>query len=1134
MYLLNKKERTDCSMKMSSKLLFVPLVSLLAFTAFNSTEKAMYAASETGLTAYIGKDNPIILNDTSSNQVVSDTWGVNDIKNLHLDVEFSEADVSGKYIEVKLPVGMKLNSSMDSFVNGTTILSVDKSQFGKEQIKSNNADIYVPDCGTFKFNIANGVKLISLDIWVSVDENFWDTTDGATATSPSKNAIEVSAGSSTNKTSKKLNDVYITGRYWDTYYDSNMPAYVQVDDKITVSNELTMDYVQNKFTRLYKKVTSKMEIPYVIKTVNGVATKQYATVVGVEVHEGGKWEIVNNQIIITYENMWLKNANYDVYVNFNSSIFKENDVVTFNYGDLYVENYFSGKSNKLLGMVNKTVYVGPKGEKVLISADTVGAYNMKNESVINHFGRFAIGNYGGLSSSKRLTFDFPNGSSSGVGVTTIRIPTNEAPETLQVNYVLWQKGTNATYSGVIPIDKPRTSYYSGHLLTVSDIKAYRGISNVKDLYFKQVKYVMGRIPYDYVSGIRSSELSPLSSGNIWGVVFQNTAPETYYSSTMTVESLSTTGAVTSKDSTYQNVIIKGTGSAPAFVEKLNYYDMNNNPIKEISSGNKIKIMGNVSMAPYPYTNSGYMNDPIIMVKLPGGITIDKANTSFTSSLNTSKKLTFQILNESSPRKLSNGESVYDIAILNQGFGNFSERLDILNTINFEITIDISKKVEPVSLNARGLVFVEDKYIKAQAYGSYDSWYIKDTLDANGNKATDDKLATVRYDDFLIVNSNTNWLDTDISISVNNGSYTKDNIQLVSSEDAIKFKLSINNIHDGYVPAGGLLYNITVPKNDMSGFGYSLELTSYIDAPIDFFDITYTEDGTNYVAKGLISDIRKVRGIRIKSIKQIDPNYIRDFIVNMRFEKNSYNKKSLFVNIMVNGSQIYRKGTSSNSIYHKLDPIYVFIKDNKAKPIITNPKQEGFIDKREQINIKWEYLDNTEVVASMVNIKDSSNKNVEILDIENSSSVCRISLSAPGIYSVTVTSYNAFGVGCSSDAVNFRYGVYNSDGVVYSKDISVASKITYIAILADKEIPKNTSITARVYYKTNSTGNVSITSDSDGYIEAPLQKLSTIKPISVKIPKAVSKVKVAFYFKNSTKPLDPNITPYLDYISVLAR
>lgn len=1121
-------------MKMSSKLLLVPLVSLLAFTTLNSTERLVYAANETGLTAYIGKDNPVTLNDISSTQVVKDTWGVNDIKNLHLDVEFSETDVSGKYIEVKLPVGMKLNSTMDSFVNGTTILSIDKSQFGKEQIKSNNADIYVPDCGTVKFNIANGVKLISLDIWVSVDENFWDTTDGAAATSPSKNAIEVSAGSSTNKTSKKLNDVYITGRYWDTYYDSNMPAYVQVDDKIKVGNELTMDYVQNKFTRLYKKITSKMEIPYVVKTVNGVATKQYATIIDVEVHEGGKWEIVNNQIIITYENMWLKNANYDVYVNFNSSIFKENDVVTFNYGDLYVENYFSGKSNKLLGMVNKTVYVGPKGEKVLISADTVGAYNMKNESVVNHFGRFAIGNYGGLSSSKRLTFDFPNGSSSGVGVTTIRIPTNEAPETLQVSYVLWQKGSNVTYSGVMPIYKPRTSYYSGHLLTVSDIKAYRGISNIKNLYFKQVKYVMGRIPYDYVSGIRSSELSPLSSGNLWGVVFQNTAPETYYGSTMTVESLSTSGAVTSKDSTYQNVIIKGTGSAPAFVEKLNYYDMNNNPIKEISSGSKVKVIGNVSMAPYPYTNSGYMNDPIIMVKLPSGITIDKENTSFTSSLNTSNNLTFQILNEANPRKLSNGESVYDIAILNQGFGNFSERLDILNTINFEITMDISKKVEPVSLNARGLVFVEDKYIKAQSYGSYDAWYIKDTLDANGNKATDDKLATVRYDNFLIVNSNTNWLDTDMSISVNNGAYTKDIVKLASPEDSIKFKLSINNIHDGYVPVGGLVYNITVPKNDMSEFGYSLELTSYIDAPTDFFDITYTEDGTNYVAKGSVRDIRKVRGIRIKSIKQIDPNYIRDFIVNMRFEKNSYNKKSLFVNIAVNGSQIYRKGTSSNSIYHKLDPIYLFIKDNKTKPIITNPEKEGFIDMREQVNVMWEYPDSTEVFSSIVNIKDSSNKNIEIINIGNSSSTCKTSLSEPGIYNVTVTSYNAFGVDCSSDTVNFRYGVYNTEGVVYSKDINVGSKITYVAILADKEIPKNTNITARVYYKTNSNGDISILPSSNGYIDVPLQDLSITKPISIKMPEVVSKVKVAFYLTNSTKPLDLRTTPYLDYITVLAR
>lgn len=1120
-------------MKIGDKLLLIPLVSVLTFTAFNIGEIVMYATDKTGLTAYIGKDNPMELNDISSSQVVSDTWLVNDIKNLHLDVDFSDTDVSGKYIEIKLPLGMKLNSDIDSYVNGTTITSVDKSKFANSKITSVNADPYTPNCGIVRFNVADGIDLMSLDFWVSVDENFWDTVDGSDATYSNENAIEVSAGSIVNKTSKKLNKVYIKGRDWETYYDSNIPSYVQVDDRITINNELTMDYVQKKYTRLYKKVTTKMDIPYVIKTINGVSTRKYASIVDVKVQSGGKWEIVNNQVIVTYENMWLKYADYYVYVNFDSAIFKENDVVNFGYGELVVENYFSGKTTKLLGLVNKSVYVGPKGEKVLINADTVGSYNIKNENVVNHFGRFAIANYGGLSSSKRLTFDFPNGSSSGVGVTTIRIPTNEAPENIVVSYVLWQKGTSKTYSGNIIIDKPRTSYYSGYLLTVSEIKESLGISNVENLYLKQIKYVMGRIPYDYVSGIRSSELHPLSSGNIWGIVFKNTLPETYYRSTMTVESLSTTGTVTSSTNTYQNVIISDTGSAPAFVDEFGYYDTNDNPIAEITSGSKLVIKGSLSMAPYPYTNIGYMNNPIIMLKLPSGITIDKINSKFMSSLDTSKRLDFQILNESNPRKLSSGEVVYDIAILNQGFGNFSERLELISAISFAITFDIGKKVESTSLNGRGLIFVEDKYIKAQAYGSYDAWYIADTLDANGNNSTGDKLATIRYDNFLIITSNTKWLDTDLSLSLNGQPYGKDNVTLADPNDKINLKLSIDNIHDGYVPIGGFVYNISIPKNDMTGFGYSLELTSFLENN-DYFEITYTEDDLNYVTKGSVGDIRKVRKIRIKSIKQIDTNYKYDFIVNMKFEKNTYNKKSLFVSSFVSGSQIYVKGTSSITMSHKLEPIYIFIKDNKSKPIIINPKQNDLISKNERLNVLWEYSDNTGVISSMVSIKDSTNNIIETVDIKNSSTAFQLSLDKAGIYSVSVTSYNGFGIGCVSDAIIFRFGIYKTEGQVYSIDISIASNINYIVILADKEIPKNTSISARVFYKEDSNGNISISSTSNNYIDVPLQDLSVRNPIPVKIPKAVSKVKVAFYLKNSTNPLNPLITPSLDYISVLAR
>lgn len=1122
-------------MKKNLKLLFCSLFSLYLLQPVEALENQIDVTSRANslsLSAYIDDDTPTYLIDSNSNNVISDYWEWNEVKTLHLDADLSGANNTGKFIDVKLPVGMKLNSAPSEFVNGVTISSVDTSKYRQEKISSSNSGVYTPNCGTVRFNISENTQSLSIDLLVSIDYNFWDTVNNSPAVDSNKKAIEVTIGDSNSNVSKKLDMVYTTGRTWGSYLDTNVPSYIETDTIVTISNYLTMDYVQKKYNRLYREATTKVDIPYTIKNENGVNVKKYAEVKNISISYGGSYEIIDNQIIITYKNAWLSNISYSISLNFNSSIFKENDLITYQYGDLDVKNYFTSKSTKLLSMYTKNIQIAPSTEKVQIASSSINAFNNKNENVISHLGYFLIRNNGALSAQKRITFDFPSGINSGIGVTTVRIPTNTSAQTLKIDCILWEKDSNKEYTGTITINKSTTSESSGYLLTVSTAKNLLNLNN-KELYFKQVKYLFGKIPLNYISESRYSGHSPSSSGNTWGKIFLETTSGSYYTSSMTVESLDDSNVVTNTIKTSQNTTISSSGQAPAYVGSFNYYDTNNKIISEINSGRDFSIKGNFGMASYPYTNTGYMAAPIILIKVPEGLTIDKNFTKFTSSSNTSKSLDYRINNESTPRKLSNGEVVYEIEILNQGFGYYTENLGGFNSINYEIRFNISKLVKTTALNGRGLISIEDKYVKANAGGSFDAWYITDTWDVNNNGSKSDRLATISNDLFLNINSNTNCLDTDFFVSVNNSDFIRDSVTLMSPNDKLTFKFSIDNIHGGYVPKGEFEYTLTIPKNDKLNYGFSLELDSFIEE-VNGFEILYSNDGQNYLAKNSIGDKSTVRYIKIKSTIQIEDNFKHDFLINLKYTNGSYNKKSFSVSSMVSGYQTYKKGTSSNSIYQILDSIYTFIDSNSEKPTITEPLKNNLYDLNRTIRISWTYTKPNLISRSVIDILNSENKKVNSININSNFTSTTLNLGESDTYQIIITSYNLFDIPSTSDTVSIRVGIYNTSGNLTSTEIALPNNINYLAIIANQNIPSGTNIVARVYFTTNTLGNVVISDKTGAYIDIPIYNKSVSNPIPTKLPKSTSKIKVRFLLQNNTNPKNLTITPSLESIQVLAK
>lgn len=1089
--------------------------------------------NSSAITAYIEKESPVYLIDATSHNTVTDTWVYNEVKTLHLDLDFSSVSNRDKFVSIKLPLGMNLNSTPTEYINGVTIKSVDTSKFGVEKVMISNSGAYTPRCGTVKFNITEETQSLSIDLLVSVDDKFWNTVNGVTAHDPAKNSIEIEVGDYTKTFKKKLNTIYVTGRNWESYGDINISDYVQTGKSVVMGSTSTMDYVQTTRSRIYNEAIVKMDIPYTIKVENGVNTKKYATITSVNLTSGGTYEIKNNQIIVKYNNALLSTVFFSVNLNFDSNVFKENDLVQFQYGELWVNDYFTKQSVKIRNSSTKHVRIARSTENVHIGAASISAFNNKNDKTISHLSYFQIVNDGADSANKRVIFDFPYGANSGIGVTTVRMPTTIQQQQISVEYILWEKGTNREYSGTIQINKSATTtVHLGYLLTVSNVAKSAGLTN-KEVYFKQVKYIIGKIPYNYKSYARYANYATSSSGTIWGKVFLNTASNTSYAHKMTLESLNDTGAVVNTIHTSCVTSISASGQVPVYVNTFNFYNNAGQVIKEMNSGRDFNIKGNVSVASYPYTNTGYLSKPIVRIKVPKGISINKKYTRFYSSNNSSKFLEYQITNESNPKELANGEVVYEIAITNEGFGNYTETLNLINSINFEIRLSVGKTVKTMSINGIGLISIEDKFVKANAGGTYDAWYIPDIWDVNNNGSTHDRLATVNYDIFLNINSNTNCLDTDFFISVNDGEYTRDSVTLNSPEDNIKVKFSIDNIHEGYVLPGEFEYTITIPKKDSSNNGFSLELLDFIKETAGF-EILYSTDRESFVNKTRVQNLEKIQYIKIKSTKRIEDNYSHDFIINLKYTANSYNKHSFKVINIASGYQTYRKGTSANSIYHVLESIYTYIDSNRSKPSIIQPISGKLYNTNETVNVSWLYNNPQNINKAIVNIMDEHNKLVLSKDIDNNMTSTSIKALDKGMYRVIVTSFNKFGISVQSDPLDIRVGVYNNTGCVVTNEITLDSAFNHIALLTNNHTPDGTSILAKVYYQVDSNNNV-IISDKEGYcIDIPLSDTLANHLTPTKIPIHVSKVKVKLILINNTKPYIKDITPILENITVFIR
>lgn len=956
------------------------------------------AKTNYNITAYIDGANKVELRDNNTSTKVVDSWKYNEVKRLSIQGNVEGLDTKSRYVKVTLPLGMKFSGDVNKYIDGKTVVDIDVSGYRQESITANDDSFtYTPDNGTVIFKLADNVTNFSLELLVAVDAMFWSTVDGVRAHDKSNSAIEVSVGDKDNNISRVLDEVTVEGVTWDRYFDATFNSNLFPGVKAKVDVISSLDYIQNVVKRLYKKIIVKSEIPYYEIDEGDEKVKVYADLSDIKVTRGGTYRIEDGYIIFEWENVYLDMLNHLYYVNFEDKGYTEDKKVMFDFGEIYVQDYFSSEMIKVREFTKKYRTLKPSGSEQIVNNPVSRKVYLDpylvNDEVLSHFGGINLKNEGEETKTKAVRMIFPYGDSSKVGVKTVNFPTLESPMDIQVEYTLWEKGTGKEYSNIVTLKKGSTKRYSFRVTEAA--KLIDSSLNGKELYFKSISYTLGKLPIAYNNG---EGYSPHAS-SLWGKLLDGASVGETYETKYYIDTIEDDGSVIQGDEKVIRTIIDDKGESSGGILKFGFYGMDGQKVNTMVAGEKFVMKGELRPADYPYFSTTYFTAPIIRVRLPRGFNIEESMSKVLLWENgVNREVDFQIINKTNPRVLSDGSLVYDIKMSNNdyGAGFFNEKLECVNNLTVEIVVDVSKAAKTTAINVRDTLYIDDENIEVKGSGSWDGHFVFDRADVDGDGSTTDKLATTKEDNILNVSSNSNWLEVDVSASLNDGPYGADSLAIRNLDDTVKIKVDINNTNEGVVRKDDFYYYIPVPKkgleygnlikDDAESFDFNLNLKEQIKVP-NGLDVLYTTDNLTYVPFSEIGDISKVSMIKLVATEDIGVGKQASIEVPLEFDEGSLDEDSNDVVFSVYGYQVYNKNGVNNSFNHVSDKIVVskeeIVRDNWINREVAKQLKKGV----EQL-VKADYLKIKEISLSGCGLTGDIPyeikylKNIEKLNLSN--------------------------------------------------------------------------------------------------------------------------------------------------------
>lgn len=892
--------------------------------------------------------------ELTSDGVDINGWNYTDSKYLHINV--AVPNDNKKYV-VKVKTAKELyfvTNKLDA-PTGFSDVSFKKNE---DILVNTNSTYNVNDySGTAFYTVSPGITTATIQLELKYDYILWNKQKNAVLNTCGEKALtvelleveddsNVSLGSlNVNTATSGVNEelssflyTYVNGVKSNTdlsmVYNKDNPEVIKILAHLYKQN-------QDETNFYFKKLKIVINLPYYIR--NG--KKYYLDIkkdsLSFSNVIGGK---INYDVDDSKKSFGVITVNLaDVYINGGGDFliyeinppkdldFTSDSIFTFTNGSC--EFYaVTGESEARLakGDLSSISYSSSYEEKVSIKSGNFSVpYNNTSDTLVSLLGGFYLDNLGtGDSEKKHVDMLFDSSDTGYIKVTTVRMPTDRTQKSLNVKYRLVDdnntlvcKNSNgeyvsdndicADYKFNTTIENPYYSTDSSVSWNNINIKFYRGLLPIDEqkYYLKEVIYDIDTIKAGTSLYVDEGLGDPYGTGNYYGFInYHDTKDVKVYSK------ISITGDNVKTLTKEATTSLTDYSSTAYSVSNIS---INDDTSVSVLAGNSLTLKGQVNSINYPYGTVPWMNNIVIGLLLPNGISVNEETVNLKTEINNNIKPSKVVAQD-----LYNGYKMWKIYVPKDiTIGYYNEALySGLNgdCIKFEMqlnteyymnqqSIDLKSSLFTASVqNENGVTSVND------ANGSY-YWAGKtDTYDLNGDGNTSDRIGGVSQNDttsFEIIPQKA-LLDISDSINVNKEDEGESG-HLFSSDDVVNYNLTLNCTHGGSVE--DFNYYIPIPKTT-SGMDnyllttlddiYNLNLQNEVSVVgDDLYDIYYsTKEGLNinnaknddvvWLAKDEVTDFTKVTMIKLlQKNPTIESDSFTTISLKLKYGGNDFNESA---------------------------------------------------------------------------------------------------------------------------------------------------------------------------------------------------------------------------------------------------
>lgn len=496
-------------------------------------------------------------------------------------------------------------------------------------------------------------------------------------------------------------------------------------------------------------------------------------------------------------------------------------------------------------------------------------------------------------------------------------------------------------------------------------------------------------------------------------------------------------------------------------------------------------------------------------------------------------------------EIGNSTNLY---ILNLSYNNLSgkipteiENLRSLNTLNLSNNLlsgDIPKEIFEKLINITYLDLSNNKLTGELPATSGFLFTRLKKLKLNNNLLSGAALSCVsKYINLEILDLSNNKFTGDITYKMNNLTELQElNLSNNNFTGTISWLDRMSKLNpDAFKINNNLLYG-NVSTNSLKKYDSKCFESNFFDNVEKQNSLTIINDKSISIS---LKEFVPTKNILTSIVgKDYDGNVIDISPLKLEVRSNNYNYIGKDLQDIYPGEttvSVYIVNTNFKSLNSVKVHISYPLPQKPNEPIIVQPLQNQFFRKDSQVLIKWTYESNDiyqgympQQKAEITLINTDTGKTFSYVVYGEKFYILLSGLES-GLYNVKVRVFNSLNpeVYADSKYVTFRYNRYNDSGIVLTKQIKVGSKIKYVSVFTDCELPKGTSIEGKIYYKIDSDGSI----DKSQYIKFNMTQ-SNIEKEVLQLPEATDIIVVEYTLKNNNILKD--ITPILNHIIVYGK